>query len=60
LTNYKQGTNRVAKNNGRLWLRTCDPLKTKTKNLSKKKEQEAFCALPLAEIEQDSSLAGSK
>ena len=23
------------------------PLKTKTKNLSKKKEQEAFCALPL-------------
>jgi hypothetical protein len=40
-------------------LRPCDPLKTKTKNLSKKKEQEAFCALPLVEIEQDASLAGS-
>ena len=41
-------------------LRPCDPLKTKTKNLSKKKEQEAFCSLPLVEIEQDASLASSK
>src|ERR1017187_5825776 len=28
-------------------LRPCDPLKTKTKTLLKKKEQEAICALPL-------------
>jgi hypothetical protein len=33
-------------------------LKTRTEKLSKKKEQEAFRAFPLVEIEQHASLAG--
>ena len=36
-------------------LRPCDPTKNQNQNLSKKENQEAFCALPLVGPEPDSS-----